>query len=153
MEASAVRSLMNKFYAVAPPYTEGDDPATTFSCCGAILLAAVLAETSSVDVLARITGFPTSFVEVVLCVMETGGYHLSLQFADLIVAAHLHPEDYKMLENAVDALMEIYWARMDAVWCEVFEILRGGYLFGGQRQRWLDEENVLLSDHPGELVC
>jgi hypothetical protein len=40
--------------------------------------------------------------------------------------------------------MEDYWAKMDAHWCDVHEALRGGYLFGGKRQWWLDGEEILL---------
>jgi hypothetical protein len=144
MEASAVRSFLEEFYTVAEAYVEGDDPTTTFSSCGGVLLAAVLAETHSVEILTEITGFPASFIEVVLRVMETGGYHLSLQFADLITAASPHSDDFKTLENALNDMMESYWARMDAVWCDAFEVLRGGYLFGGQRQWWTDEEWIPL---------
>src|ERR1700757_993821 len=127
METTGVKPFLEEFYGVATAYVEGDDPATTFSSCGAVLLAAVLTETHSVDVLTKITGFPPAFVEVVLRVMETGGYHLSLQFADLITAASLHSDDFKTLETALNDMMESYWARMDAVWCDAFEALRGGY--------------------------
>ena len=65
-------------------YIEGDDPATTFTSCGAVLLAFMLGGINSVDILARITGFPVNFTEAVFLVMEAGGHDFSLQFADLI---------------------------------------------------------------------
>lgn len=138
MEVLATRFFLNEFYAVVDAYVEWDDPTTTFASCGAILLAAVLAETRSVDVLTEITGFPIGFVEGVLRVMEIEGYYLSLQFADLITAVHLYREDMKKLGNTIDAFMESYWSRMDPVWCGTFELLRGGYLFGGRPQWWID---------------
>lgn len=147
METPDIKSFLEEFYGVAEAYIEGDDPATTFSSCGGVLLAAILAETSSVDVLTKITGFPAGFVEAVLRVMEAGGYHLSLQFADLIMAARLHSDDFKTLENTINDVMENYWARMDPVWCDAFEILRDGYLFGGRRQWWIDVEEGLQTLH------
>ncbi len=143
MEVTDIKPYLEEFYGAAETYVVEDDPATTFYSCGSILLAAVLAETRSVDILTEITGFPASFVEVVLHVLETGGYHLSLQFADLILAAHLHSDDFKKLEATVNDLMESYWSRMDAVWCDALELLRGGYLFGGQPQWWIDTEQGL----------
>ncbi|MBW4046303.1 MAG: hypothetical protein HIU87_15105 [Acidobacteria bacterium] len=140
MEVTTIKPFLEEFYGVAEAYVEGDDPATTFSSCGVVLLAAILAETSSVDILTKITGFPACFVEGVLRVMEIGGYHLSLQFADLITAACLHSDDFKTLENTLNDVIENYWARMDPIWCEAFETLRGGYLFGGRPQWWIDVE-------------
>ncbi len=141
METSNIRTFLQGFYEVAKAYVVGDNPVTTFSSCGAVLLASILAQTRSVDILATITGFPPGFIGAVLRVMETGGYHLSLEFADLIMAACLRSDDFGLLENSVDAFMEIYWARMDPVWRDEFEILRERRLFGGQRQGWIDAEH------------
>lgn len=57
---------------------------------------------------------------------------------EVILAAHLHSDDFKKLEATVNDLMESYWSRMDPVWCDALELLRGGYLFGGQPQWWID---------------
>ena len=147
MEITTIKPFLEEFYSVAEAYIEGDDPTTTFCSCGAVLLAAILAETSSVDVLTKITGFPACFVEAVLRVMGTGGYHFSLQFADLINAVCLHADDFKTIEITINDVMENYWARMDPIWCEAFEVLRGGCLFGGRRQWWIDVEEGLQLFH------
>jgi hypothetical protein len=76
--------------------------------------------------------------------MEAGGHCFSLQFADLVTIVHLHQGDFKKLEDALNALMEDCWARMEAHWCDIFEILRGRCLFGGKRQWWIDEEEIPL---------
>jgi hypothetical protein len=144
MDVQAVKSFLDQFYTAVDPYIEGDDPATTFASCGAVLLASVLANTNSVDILARITGFPVSFTEAVFLVIEAGGHDFSLQFADLIAVVNLYPGDFKKLEDTVNSLMEDYWAKTEAYWCDILEVLRGGYLFGGKRQWWLDEDETLL---------
>jgi hypothetical protein len=138
METSAVRSFLDEFYTVAEAYVEGDDLATTFASCGAVLLAAVLVETRSAEILASVTGFPVSFIERVLWGMEAGKHCFSLQFADFITAVHLHREDFKKMEGTLDALMEAYWAKAEAQWCDVLVVLRGDHLFGGERQWWID---------------
>jgi hypothetical protein len=143
MDVQAVRSFLDQFYTAVDAYIEGDDPATTFTSCGAVLLASALSSTNSVDILATITGFPVSFTEAVFLVMEIGGHDFSLQFADLIAVVYHHPGDFKKLEDTLNSLMDDYWAKMEAHWCDVLETLRGGYLFGGKRQWWLDEEEML----------
>ena len=151
MDIPNVKPFLEMFYGEADAYVVKDDPATTFSSCGVILLAAVLAETSSVAVLRKITGFPADFIKVVLHILESSGYHLSLQFADLISAAHLHKDDFKKVEDAVNNMMEYYWSRMNSVWCDALIVLRGGYLFGGRLQWWIDTEQELLA-HENQWV-
>jgi hypothetical protein len=152
MEATAVKLSLEEFYMVAGAYVEGDDLATTFTSCGAVLLAAVLIETRSPEIVANVTGFPVSFVERVLWGMEAGKHCFSLQFADLITVVHLHREDFKKMEDTLNALMETYWVKAEAQLCDALVILRGGHLFGGERQWWADDEWIpLIMQTPGWL--
>ena len=149
MDVSVAKSLLDQFYNAADSYVEGDDPATTFSSCGAVLLASVVAGTRCAATLSRITGLPCDFITAVLLVMEADGHWSSLQFTDLILAVHHHLYNFEKLETVLNEFMAEYWAKMEAYWCDVLEILRGGHLFGGKVQWWLDEEEGLLisQDH------
>jgi hypothetical protein len=57
----------------------------------------------------------------------------------------LHQADFKILEKTVDALMELYWAKAETQLCDALVVLRGGHLFGGERQWWIDEEWIPLT--------
>jgi len=108
MDILAVKSFLDHQYNVVDAYVEGDDPTTTLISCGIVLLAAIVAETRSEEVLSQIAGLPTSFIEGVIEIFEFNGFYLLQQFADLLTAATSPSPGPKQLGDTVDNMMEGY---------------------------------------------
>jgi hypothetical protein len=140
MDLSLAKSRLDRFYAVKEHCVAGDDPTTTFTSCAVLLLASVLAESRSAQLLSYLTGFPIAFVEASLLVADSVGHFGSFSHGDLIVAVHRHPDDLDRIELLLNMAMGIIWERMDKQWTDALTILRARYLYGGERQAWVHDE-------------
>jgi hypothetical protein len=127
------------FHEAFPPYVVGDDAATTFACCGAILLFAALFETKDSNFLTEATSLPEDFV-VFICHKAT---QKELWSSDCMLdLKNKLAESLNDLANIEASLMSLKQELWDRLWAPelvlVLEYFRDGKLVGGQRQAWHD---------------
>jgi hypothetical protein len=132
---------LRDYFVREPAFAAGDDTATCYSSFAAVILSAVVAGTDSPVILAGITSFPAPYIAAVSNSMRRD------QLWSLPDVVHLKgvflstPYDWTALSMALSNAMESAWA---VVWssdaCIALESLRRGILFGGEVQRWLDED-------------
>ena len=58
-----------------------------------------------------------------------------------MVAASGNAVEPTKIHKAIDNLMGSFWEQTDLQSLAVLEELREGFIFGGQKQWWVDEEN------------
>lgn len=127
------------------PFVEGDDKATTFSCCGAILLAAVFTGSRSSKLLSCLTGLPDSFANAVLWMMYRDHFWNSEPFAHFERTVAKEPENWTEIGESLFCHMENFWSA--SVDCEMHHLLeetRARHLIGGGVQDWVDEDELEL---------
>lgn len=71
-----------------------------------------------------------------MAIANSVGYFFSMDYTELLTAAHLYPEDLDRIEKAIDYSMSEVWARMDHNWADALTLLRARYLVGGKLQSW-----------------
>ena len=121
MQYADVKHYIGRFYAERDAYIEYDDPATTYTCCGAVLVASVLAETKSADVLSELTGLPVNFAAAVGLLIELQGGMTVERLGYVRTALEQNPEDFSDVEDALSYVLEEFWADRNGL--EVEEIL------------------------------
>lgn len=149
MDLSVAKSWLDRYYAVKEFYVERDGSTTTLLSCGAVLLAAIVACSRSVETLTTLTGLPAAFVEATLLVADSGGHFFSVSYGRLILAVTQHPEDFDQVEHA---LRDLFWdicetPGRDRQWHDALSILRARHLYGGKQQAWTYEEDEYLCLH------
>jgi hypothetical protein len=141
MELLVAKSWLDRYYAVKAFYVERDSPTTTLFSCGAVLLAAIVAGSRSVQTLTTLTGLPEAFIETTLLVADSEGYFFFVSYGELILAVRQHPEDFDRIENA---LSELFWDMCEPPgwkWDDALSSLRARYLYGGKQQASTCEED------------
>ena len=136
MDLSVAKSWLDRYYAVKEFYVDRDGSTTTLVSCGAVLLAAIVAGSRTVQTLTTLTGLPAAFIEATLLVADSGGHFLSDSHGRLIIAVTQHPADFEWIEEALNNLMCGIWETMDNQWPDALSILRARSLYGGNRQTW-----------------
>lgn len=107
-----------------------------------MLLAAVLTETWSADLIATLTGFPTSFVAAVLLSFEANDGFFSLSYANLVIAAHIGTDDE--LGEAVCRLSEEVWDEAEIQCSAILNMLRAGKIYGEHAEWRKSKEKVFI---------
>ena len=143
MDLSVAKSWLDHYYAVKEFYVERDGPTTTLISCGAVLLAANVAGSRSVQTLTALTGLPEAFIEATLLIGDSGGHFFSVSYGRLILAVTQRSEDFDQVEHA---LSDLFWdicetPGRDRQWGDALSILRARYVYGGKQQGWTYEED------------
>jgi len=138
---------LREYFDREPAFTPGDDLGTCFYSYAAVMLCAMVIGTESPTVLAGATLYPEPFVAAVLNSMQRDHLWDLENVSALKALLQEKPSDWKELQEAVRDAMEFIWA---AVWSPdariALESLRRGVLFGGETQRWLDEDAAEFFD-------
>jgi hypothetical protein len=132
---------LRNVYTQADAYVEGDDLGTAFASCGVVLLTLAFTRSSSLYCIARVTGFPSDFVELVVRNMHESRLWESERWLDLLCTVENNTTDYFQVGEAIHSTLEEFW--MHSLLPDLAEesmARRDGYLFGGQQQTWFDQE-------------
>ena len=136
-----------EYFDREPAFTPGDDLGTCFYSYAAVMLCAMVIGTESPVILAGVTSYPAPFIAAVLNSMRRDDLWDLENVCALKALLKETPPDWKEIADAVRDAMEYIWA---AVWSPdariALESLRRGVLFGGETQRWLDEDAAEFFD-------
>jgi hypothetical protein len=137
-EASA---WLHEYFRREPAYVVGDDLATCFHSCGAVILTALVLGTDSSASLADLTSYPPPFIAAVISQMQAKELWSAAQVAALMKTLRETPNDWQCLKDDLNDVTEQFW---DVVWTPeaqiALESLRQRVLFGGEAQRWMDKD-------------
>jgi hypothetical protein len=130
------------FCSVYQQMVEGDTEATTYACCGVVLLSAVLTGSRDAQFLAQLTSLPLGFVMLVLGMMDRQELWWSEQLFNLQKTLHECELNFADIESALHGVKEEFW---NICWRpglgDLLETLRARRQFGNRIDRWLDEED------------
>jgi hypothetical protein len=122
---------------------EEDALATTFLSSGAVLLLMGALETGSARVISSISGLPEEFTAGVLKCADRAGFRNSEWFKNLELTIRQDPRDLADIWLSLQSGLERFWLEADEKWTGgLLHELRGRALVGGQRQTWVDKEEL-----------
>lgn len=140
LNATAVAFLL-KFYEDRTPYVVADDATTTWESVGALFVTIAVTQTTKLESLTKLTGFPRAFVLNAIAMIEQNSWLLSPDFAELVMSIHdQHGTSFADVNRALESLMSSFWGLSDYHQLSILELLREGRVFGGFIQWWTDEE-------------
>jgi hypothetical protein len=136
---------LRELFTRQPAYIPGDNLGTCFSSYAAVVLSAIAVGADSPVILAPVTSYPAPFVAAVCNSMRRHNLWTIENVAALKSLLKKTPTDWTELQVGLCDAMECIW---DVVWTPeayiALESLRQGVLFGGEAQRWLDQDALEL---------
>jgi hypothetical protein len=140
MNTNEVSAWLRSFYSQPGnlPEVPNDDLGTTFTLCGAIVLASVLTSTRSPEQLAEITGLPITFTAMVIANMDFNQLWNSESFNELCRTIRVQPDDHEDVDDALECFLEVFWIKSKLPGMhEILPALRGVSLLFGKTQSWI----------------
>ena len=143
------KGLLDSFYKQFPAFEESDDPTTTLTSAGAVLLASAALDSICADTLARLTRLPIEFVSLVAESLDYQDDDFEHNWTCLEHDLTGAPLDFAEIAFSLDAVLEQFWSNKQLTDLNIaLEICRKGRLVGGERQWWIDRENFPASLDP-----
>ena len=134
---------LTEYFFKEPPWTIGDNLVTCYSSFAAVILSAIVLGTESPVILAGFTCYPAPYVAAVMVTMRRSDLWSLPTVRDLRSLVETMPSSYAHLPVALnDAMEKVWWAAETIEMRMALEALRLGILFGGNVQRWVDEDSL-----------
>ncbi|HWH59901.1 MAG TPA: hypothetical protein VN682_19880 [Terriglobales bacterium] len=128
--SNANRHWLDRYHASYPPHEPDNDLATTFLCCGAIVLTATVLGFRARKLVAEFTGLPVGFVQTACDAMDLAELWDSRYMHD--VNEGLMVDDFPEIEASLSSVMKDL---SDNAWNSTLamelQVLRDGKLVGG----------------------
>ncbi len=139
----AANAWLAEYFLNDPPWTIGDNLGTCYSSFAAVMLCAIVLGTESPMIIAGVTSYPAPYVAAVMLTMQRSELWALPSVCYLRSLAETMPFDCHQLPGALnDAMERVWWVAETIPWRTAIEALRQGALFGGNFQRWADEESL-----------
>jgi hypothetical protein len=111
------------------------------------MLSAVVLGSDSPIILAGVTSYPAPFIAAVCNSMRRHGLWHVRNVLYLRAFLEATPRDWKALPDVLNEAMLTVWNVVDSRESSIAqESLRRGVLYGGEIQRWLDEDAACFFD-------
>ncbi len=135
--------LIDSFYKQYPAFEECDDPTTTLISAGAVLLASAALDSICAGTLARLTRLPIEFVSLVAESLDYQDESFEHNWTCLEQDLTAVPLNFAEVALSMDAVLDQFWSNKHLPNLDIaLELCRDRRLIGGERQWWIDRENL-----------